>query len=262
MDTQMEGMVESTDDEDMFLDSESIPLELQKKSVYVRPPNRDHVTGFRSETELFSLNSVLPKECVDCPTSVCVESLLPDSDLGDVNAEHQKEFDTVSMIVNTPPTSPHVQPYSAIDYTQFPPLPKSASKQSVDVPPKVLSTQLEPPSILGYLLKASSPSSSSPVMIDTQIVNSQPRIDSSDNTNRVSLHLNPSFEDDSPAVIPLENLKAASIPYVNTLVGIFLGKNISFPKANHVLRRRWSKFGLTDIFMNNQNCYFFKFSSD
>ncbi|KAI3496456.1 hypothetical protein L1887_38820 [Cichorium endivia] len=70
----------------------------------------------------------------------------------------------------------------------------------------------------------------------------------------------PADHHDKPVTIPIENLKIVSLPFGTTLFGRFMWIHISFPKANHKIHEVWNKFGLQDVFMNNQHYYFFKFS--
>lgn len=64
---------------------------------------------------------------------------------------------------------------------------------------------------------------------------------------------------DGPVIIPIENLKKASLPYSNTLCGYLLDKRISFPAVQKELKRIWRNCGLEDMFMNSKG--FFSLSS-
>ncbi|CAH1447972.1 unnamed protein product [Lactuca virosa] len=55
--------------------------------------------------------------------------------------------------------------------------------------------------------------------------------------------------EDGPVIIPIENLKKASIPYSNTLYGYLIDKKLSFPVIQKELRRMWKNVGLEEIFM-------------
>lgn len=67
---------------------------------------------------------------------------------------------------------------------------------------------------------------------------------------------------DGPVIIPIENLKKASLPYSNTLCGYLLDKRISFPAVQKELKRIWRNCGLEDMFMNSKGFFFFKFSDE
>lgn len=45
--------------------------------------------------------------------------------------------------------------------------------------------------------------------------------------------------DDGPVIIPIENLKNASIPYSNTLYGYMIDKKLAFP----VIQKRSKDYG-------------------
>ena len=69
-------------------------------------------------------------------------------------------------------------------------------------------------------------------------------------------------EDDGPVIIPLENLKNASIPFTNTLYGYMIDKKLAFPVIQKEVRRLWKNMGLEEVFMNSKGFFFFKFSDE
>ena len=68
--------------------------------------------------------------------------------------------------------------------------------------------------------------------------------------------------EDDPVIIPIENLKSASIPFVNTLYGYMIDKKLAFPVIQKEVRRLWKNVGLEEVFMNNKGFFFFKFSDE
>lgn len=62
-------------------------------------------------------------------------------------------------------------------------------------------------------------------------------------------------------ILLIDNLKKASIPFMNTLCGYMLDKKVAFPTLSAEVRKMWSNVGLEDIFMNIKGFIFFKFSS-
>ncbi|CAH1437448.1 unnamed protein product [Lactuca virosa] len=68
--------------------------------------------------------------------------------------------------------------------------------------------------------------------------------------------------DEGPVVLPIDNLKKASIPFMNTLYGYLLDKKIGFPVISAEVRKMWKNMGLEDVFMNSKGFLFFKFNSE
>ncbi|CAH1436138.1 unnamed protein product [Lactuca virosa] len=69
-------------------------------------------------------------------------------------------------------------------------------------------------------------------------------------------------KEEGPVIIPIENLKKASIPYTNTLYGYMIDKKLAFPVIQQEVRRLWKNVGLEEIFMNSKGFFFFKFSDE
>ncbi|XP_052624831.1 uncharacterized protein LOC128132349 [Lactuca sativa] len=69
-------------------------------------------------------------------------------------------------------------------------------------------------------------------------------------------------EEDGPVIIPIENLKNASIPFTNTFYGYMIDKKLAFPVIQKEVRRLWKNVGLEEVFMNNKGFFFFKFSDE
>ena len=69
-------------------------------------------------------------------------------------------------------------------------------------------------------------------------------------------------KEEGPVIIPIENLKNASIPYMNTLYGYMIDKKLAFPVIQKEVRRLWKHVGLEEVFMNNKGFFFFKFSDE
>ncbi|CAH1415667.1 unnamed protein product [Lactuca virosa] len=68
--------------------------------------------------------------------------------------------------------------------------------------------------------------------------------------------------DEGLVVLPIDNLKKASIPFMNTLYGYLLDKKIGFPVISAEVRKMWKNMGLEDVFMNSKGFLFFKFNSE
>ena len=68
--------------------------------------------------------------------------------------------------------------------------------------------------------------------------------------------------EDGPIIIPIENLRNASIPYTNTLYGYMIDKKLAFPMIQKEIRRLWKNMGLEEVFMNSKGFFFFKFSNE
>ncbi|KAJ9557217.1 LOW QUALITY PROTEIN: hypothetical protein OSB04_011831 [Centaurea solstitialis] len=64
------------------------------------------------------------------------------------------------------------------------------------------------------------------------------------------------------AIIPNELVKKQASEWTLTLVGYFIGKRPAFPFVQFHAKRMWKKYGLTDVILNDQGYFFFKFNSD
>ncbi|KAJ9546322.1 hypothetical protein OSB04_018865 [Centaurea solstitialis] len=64
------------------------------------------------------------------------------------------------------------------------------------------------------------------------------------------------------AIIPDELIQKQANEWTLTLAGYFLGKRLAFPFVQYHVRRMWKKYGLTDVILNDQGYFFFKFNSD
>ncbi|KAL7612680.1 hypothetical protein Lser_V15G05846 [Lactuca serriola] len=69
-------------------------------------------------------------------------------------------------------------------------------------------------------------------------------------------------KEDGPVIIPIENLKNACIPYMNTLYGYMIDKKLVFPVIQKEVKRLWKNMGLEEVFMYNKGFFFFKFSDE
>ncbi|CAH1427739.1 unnamed protein product [Lactuca virosa] len=69
-------------------------------------------------------------------------------------------------------------------------------------------------------------------------------------------------KEEGPVIIPIENLKKASIPYTNNLYGYMIDKKLAFHVIQQEVRRLWKNVGLEEIFMNSKGFFFFKFSDE
>lgn len=68
--------------------------------------------------------------------------------------------------------------------------------------------------------------------------------------------------EDSPVDLPIENIRDASLPFVHTLYGYFVGAKMAYPTVNYSLSRMWKIFGVEDISMNKSGFFFFKFDGE
>ncbi|KAJ9543329.1 hypothetical protein OSB04_023036 [Centaurea solstitialis] len=64
------------------------------------------------------------------------------------------------------------------------------------------------------------------------------------------------------AIIPDELIQKQASEWALTLAGYFIGKRPAFPFVQYHARRMWKKYGLTDVILNDQGYFFFKFNSD
>ncbi|KAJ9565486.1 hypothetical protein OSB04_001452 [Centaurea solstitialis] len=64
------------------------------------------------------------------------------------------------------------------------------------------------------------------------------------------------------AIIPDELVQKQASEWALTLAGYFIGKRPAFPFVQYHARRMWKKYGLTDVILNDQGYFFFKFNSD
>ncbi|KAJ9539135.1 hypothetical protein OSB04_031868 [Centaurea solstitialis] len=64
------------------------------------------------------------------------------------------------------------------------------------------------------------------------------------------------------AIIPDDLVQKQANEWVLTLAGYFIGKRPAFPFVQYHARRMWKKYGLTDVILNDQGYFFFKFNSD
>ncbi|KAL7614185.1 hypothetical protein Lser_V15G06122 [Lactuca serriola] len=67
--------------------------------------------------------------------------------------------------------------------------------------------------------------------------------------------------DEGPVVLPIDNLKKASIPFLNTLYGYLLDKKIGFPVIRSEVRKMWKNMGLENVFMNSKGDQNFSFGT-
>ncbi|KAJ9539067.1 hypothetical protein OSB04_031800 [Centaurea solstitialis] len=64
------------------------------------------------------------------------------------------------------------------------------------------------------------------------------------------------------AIIPDELIQKQASEWALTLAGYFIGKRPAFPFVQYHARRMWKKYGLTDVILNDQGYFFFKFNSN
>ncbi|KAJ9567984.1 hypothetical protein OSB04_003950 [Centaurea solstitialis] len=64
------------------------------------------------------------------------------------------------------------------------------------------------------------------------------------------------------AIIPDELVQKQASEWALTLAGYFIGKRSAFPFVQYHARRMWKKYGLTDVILNDQGYFFFKFNTD
>lgn len=70
-----------------------------------------------------------------------------------------------------------------------------------------------------------------------------------------------SLEDDF-LIIPPDMMANGSIPYERTLYGYFVGDRLAFPFVKDRTLELWNEHGLCDIFINDDDVFFFKFDND
>ncbi|KAJ9546781.1 hypothetical protein OSB04_019324 [Centaurea solstitialis] len=64
------------------------------------------------------------------------------------------------------------------------------------------------------------------------------------------------------AAIPDELIQKQGSKWALTLAGYFLGKRPAFPFVQFHARRMWKQFGLSEVILNDQGYFFFKFNSE
>ncbi|KAJ9542512.1 LOW QUALITY PROTEIN: hypothetical protein OSB04_029018 [Centaurea solstitialis] len=72
----------------------------------------------------------------------------------------------------------------------------------------------------------------------------------------------PSSKMDVRVQIPIELAKQAAKTYHATLYGYFLGQRLPFAQVQQSVKRAWGKFGFTELMMNANGVYFFKFNDE
>ncbi|KAJ9566878.1 hypothetical protein OSB04_002844 [Centaurea solstitialis] len=64
------------------------------------------------------------------------------------------------------------------------------------------------------------------------------------------------------AIIPDELIQKQASEWALTLAGYFIGKRPAFPFVQYHARRMWKQFGLSEVILNDQAYFFFKFNSE
>ncbi|KAJ9556064.1 hypothetical protein OSB04_010678 [Centaurea solstitialis] len=64
------------------------------------------------------------------------------------------------------------------------------------------------------------------------------------------------------AFIPDELIQKQASEWALTLAGYFIGKRPAFPFVQYHARRMWKQFGLSEVILNDQAYFFFKFNSE
>ncbi|KAJ9535674.1 hypothetical protein OSB04_un001171 [Centaurea solstitialis] len=72
----------------------------------------------------------------------------------------------------------------------------------------------------------------------------------------------PSSKMDTRVNIPIELAKQAAKTYHATLYGYFLGQRLPFWQVQQAVKKAWGKFGFTELMMNANGVYFFKFNDE
>ncbi|GJY09971.1 hypothetical protein Tco_0378156 [Tanacetum coccineum] len=65
----------------------------------------------------------------------------------------------------------------------------------------------------------------------------------------------------SDCVLPVENVHAAQHKFANSLVGFFVGKKVAFQLVQNYVMNTWGKFGFQKVMRDDDNVYYFKFTS-
>ncbi|KAJ9538950.1 hypothetical protein OSB04_031683 [Centaurea solstitialis] len=63
-------------------------------------------------------------------------------------------------------------------------------------------------------------------------------------------------------IIPDELIQKQASEWALTLAGYFIGKRPAFPFVQYHARRMWKQFGLSEVILNDQAYFFFKFNSE
>ncbi|KAJ9535758.1 hypothetical protein OSB04_un001085 [Centaurea solstitialis] len=64
------------------------------------------------------------------------------------------------------------------------------------------------------------------------------------------------------AIIPDDLIQKQASDWALTLAGYFIGKRPAFPFVQYHARRMWKQFGLSEVILNDQGYFFFKFNSE
>ncbi|GKB84356.1 hypothetical protein Tco_0956628 [Tanacetum coccineum] len=67
--------------------------------------------------------------------------------------------------------------------------------------------------------------------------------------------------DNSDCVLPVEHVIAAQNKFANSLVGFFVGKKVAFQLVQNYVSNTWSKFGFQKVMRDDDDVYYFKFTS-
>ncbi|CAH1420508.1 unnamed protein product [Lactuca virosa] len=68
--------------------------------------------------------------------------------------------------------------------------------------------------------------------------------------------------EDDHILIPKEIMEKSRAPFERTLYGYFVGKRLAFSLVKDRLEDLWKEHGICDIFINNDDMFFFKFDND
>nr|GEU85579.1 hypothetical protein [Tanacetum cinerariifolium] len=90
------------------------------------------------------------------------------------------------------------------------------------------------------------------VVVETH--NTQPRV------NFRSLIIDEHVEN-SDCVLPMEHVIVAQNKFANSLVGFFVGKKVAFQLVQNYVKNTWTKFGFQYVMHNDDDVYYFKFTS-
>nr|GEX30624.1 hypothetical protein [Tanacetum cinerariifolium] len=67
--------------------------------------------------------------------------------------------------------------------------------------------------------------------------------------------------ENSDFVLPMANVMAAKNKFANSLVGFFIGKRVALPLVKNYLTNTWGKFGFQSVIKDDDDVYYFKFST-
>ncbi|CAI9261359.1 unnamed protein product [Lactuca saligna] len=206
--------------------------------------------------------------CVGCPMPINCNPLVGDKDFNaPVHPSHL-------LSIRVPATPLHISsknPCVGHDFETLPPL--SVPVNDFNTPPSFFGPNS--PNIVQQALSFADivkgcPPFNDPPLVDAPSTTTKPTAVNDFNSAEAppipSLKLDFINEietsDDDFLIIPSDILANGSTPFERTLYGYFVGDRLVFPFVKDRTHELWKEHGLCDIFINDDDVFFFKFDND